>query len=491
MNMPVSFNKWQNLEMPLGISYVASSLTTAGHEVRVKDFEVEHFSEEALRHDIENFRPQALGISFRTASYRSALECAKTVRSIDPKITIVCGGHHATAFSGDVIKEMGCDIVVRGEAEETIGVLAKALEEKSDLAKIDGVSYRNSQGIFQNKERPVMKDLDTLAFPAWELLPMKKYSIHSVITSRGCPFSCIYCDKSVSTRQVRYRSASSVYEEVSRLKKNYGDKSFYFVDDFLFQNRKRIEQLFDLLKTDDLKWRCQSRSDAIDRDLVAKAKEAGCETVIFGLETGDPDELKYMRKNNTLEESKNAVMMTAEAGINVRANFMLGFPISTERTIMNTITFAAGLPIASYRFFIVTPLPNTELWDHVTREKLIPKDVDWKNFDLYSASYRIPHVSSDDLVCYAGAAYIFVLKKKVLKEMTLDLPKNLFRLIGRYFKTGRLRGNISPLFSSSVNLALELWFLINKKDLPTRLRYLLRMMFLQHRIARYGKYAGA
>ena len=484
LNMPVSFNRWQNLEMPLGLGYIASSLLRSGHEVMIKDFEVERFVVEEMRHIMDAFRPQAVGISFRTASYRSALECARTLRAVDPGVIITCGGHHSTVFSEDVIKDIGCDIVVRGEGEETIRELAAALANKQDLSKIDGISFRKNGNIFHNKDRCLIEDLDDIHFPAWDLLPMKRYSIHSVITSRGCPFSCIYCDKSVSTRQVRYRSAANVYEEILKLKKDYGDKSIYFVDDFFFQNKNRLSEIFGLIKSKNLKWRCQSRADAIDGDLASKAKEAGCEAVIFGLETGDPDELKFIRKNNSLEQSRNAVILTNGAGINVRANFMLGFPISTPKSIMNTVKFAAGLPIDNCRFFLVTPLPNTELWDYVHKHNLIDKDVDWKNFDLYSSSYRIPHISARDLICYAGAAYLYLLKKKTLKELTVDLPKNLFSLIKKVLKTHRLRGNVSPIFGSSVNLALEIWFLIKRKSFADKMSYLARIVSLEGNIAK-------
>jgi anaerobic magnesium-protoporphyrin IX monomethyl ester cyclase len=489
LNMPVAFNKWQNLEMPLGMGYIASSLINSGHEVAAKDFEVEHFSKEELSAVIARFRPQAVGISFRTASYASAVECAKILRSISPDIAIICGGHHSTVFSADVIKDLNCSYVVRGEGEETIVSLAEALQNKTGLDKVEGISYKKDDSIFHNKDRNQIQSLDRLSFPAWHLLPMSKYSIHSLITSRGCPFSCIYCDKSISTRQVRYRSAANVYEEISSLGKTYGYKSFYFVDDFLLQNKKRLYELFDRITPMGLKWRCQSRADAIDEELVKKAGSAGCQSIIFGLETGDEEELKFIRKGNSIAESRKAVELAAQAGINVRANFMLGFPISTEKSVMSTITFAASLPIDNCRFFLVTPLPNTELWDYTYKNGLIDKDTDWKAFDLYSSSYRIPNISADDLVCYAGAAYMHVLKKKVLIENTIQLPRNLARLIVKIARTRRIRGNISPIFSSSVNLALEIWFLIRNKDQMTRLRYLWNMIRFENMITRYAKNA--
>lgn len=484
LNMPVAFNKWQNLEMPLGVAYIASSLLNAGHEVIIKDFEVEHFSKDVIDSQMKKFKPQVIGLSFRTASYRSAVEAALTIKSINPKVMLICGGHHSTAYSENVFKETGCDIVVRGEAEETVVDLMSVLDRGEGLSGVAGISYKNEGSICRNKDRELTKDINKIRFPEWNLLPMQKYSIHSIITSRGCPFSCIYCDKSVSTRQVRCRNAENVYEEIVKLRECYGDKLIYFVDDFFFQNRKMNDELFRLIKPFGLKWQCQSRADAINKELVTKAKDAGCETIIFGLETGDQDELKFIRKKSTLEQARNAVVLAKESGIHVRANFMLGFPISTEKTLTNTIRFARSLPIDNCRFFIVTPLPNTELWEYVHSHNLIAHDIDWKNFDLYSVSFRIPAISAQDLISYAGAAYLHVLKKRILREMTIELPGNLFKFATRFFKTGRIRGNISPVFSSSVNLLAELWFLLKKKSFFSKLCYLFRIAKFERNISK-------
>lgn len=484
LNMPVAFNKWQNREMPLGVAYIASSLLNAGHEVMIKDFEVEHFSKDVIDSQMKKFKPQVIGLSFRTTSYRSAVEAALTIKSIDPKVVLICGGHHSTAFSEDVIKKTGCDIVVRGEAEETVVDLMNVLERGEDLGGVAGITYKNEGNLLRTKNIDLIKDINKIPFPAWSLLPMQKYSIHSLITSRGCPFSCIYCDKSVSTRRVRCRNAENVYEEIVKLRECYGDKLIYFVDDFFFQNRKMNDELFRLIKPLGLKWQCQSRAGAINKELVKKAKDAGCETIIFGLETGDPDELKFIRKNSTLEKARNAVVLAKEAGIHVRANFMLGFPISTKKTVINTIKFAKSLPIDNCRFFIVTPLPNTELWEYVCANNLIAHNVDWGNFDLYSLSFRIPAISAQDLISYAGAAYLHVLKKRILREMTIELPGNLFKFATRFFKTGRIRGNISPVFSSSVNLLADLWFLLKKKSFFSKLCYLFRIAKFERNISK-------
>ncbi len=483
LNMPVAFNKWQNLEMPLGVAYIASSLLNAGHEVMIRDFEVEYFSKDVLDSDMNQFKPQVIGLSFRTASYKSAVEAVCAIKSIDAKVPLVCGGHHSTAFSEGVLRETGCDIVVRGEGEETVVDLMRVLEQRGDLGEVAGIAYMVKGKLHSTKKRELIKDINKVSFPAWHLLPMNKYTIHSVITSRGCPFSCIYCDKGVSTRQVRGRRAENVYEEIIKLRENYGDKLIYFVDDFLFQNKKMNDELFRLITSLGLKWRCQSRADAITKEHVEKAKDAGCETIIFGLETGDPDELKFIRKNSTLEQARNAVILTEEAGIHARANFMLGFPISTEKTIINTIKFAKSLPINNCRFFIVTPFPNTELWEYVRTNKLIENEIDWKNFDLYTTSFRIPGIPPQDIISYAGAAYLHVLKKKILREMTIELPQNIIKFAMRSFKTKRIRGNISPFFSSSVNLFAELWFLLRKKQLISKIYHLFRIIKFEIKIS--------
>lgn len=477
--MPVVLNKVQNLEPPLGVAYIASVLRNNGHNLKIIDYEVERFSENALMELVRDFSPSLIGVSCRTASYNSAKKIIKFIKERMPDIFVAIGGHHATAFSENSILDTGCDAVVRGEGENTMRELVSSLSYKSDLSAINGLSYKEGGVIKHNPEKNLIENLDELPFPAWDLLPLKKYIVNSIITSRGCPFSCVYCDKAISTREVRFRSAGSVYKEIVALNKLSPGRLFYFVDDFFFLNGGRVKEIFKLIGESDFKinWRCQSRVSPLDLELLPEAKKAGCEQIIFGIETGDPTELIFINKKSTLEDVEKAVFVTKKAGISVRANFMLGFPISTHETVRNTIRFAAKLPIDICRFFIVVPFPNTVLWDYVVKHDLIEaKDIDWASFDLYTTNYKVPALSRYDLQCYSGAAYIHVLKKSILREIFISGFMNFVTLLRLIIRTKRIRGNLSKSFPSIFNLIIELYFLTKNKSFLYKIGFLSRII---------------
>lgn len=465
LNMPVQFNSWQNLEMPLGIAYIASELEKHGHEVSIKDYEVECFERAQFKNELNTFKPDVVGISFRSSSYASAKNISSIVKETSTAIQVVLGGHHATAFPEDTLKDIPADFAIRGEGEYAMGRLLNALSMNSDLADVPGLAYRNNGEIIKNNSADTIADLNRLAFPAWHLLPIEKYVTGSILTSRGCPFSCIYCDKGISTRKVRFRSSQNIYEEISAFEKRYKKGRIYFVDDYFFLNKNRLSELFDLIINNGhlkFKWYCQARVDGIDNEILQRAKRSGCDTIIYGIETGDAEELEYINKKATLEEAIQALKLSKGAGIRTRANFMIGFPISTHNTISNSICFAKKIDADLYRFFVVTALPNTVLWEKV--EKIHPElaNLSWDKFDFYSPSFNTAGVKKEDLVKYVMAAYLYVLRDKVVKELTIEFIPRLIRLLYLVFRNRRIRGNLSTAFPASVNLFLEEWFIIRR-----------------------------
>lgn len=485
LNMPVQFNSWQNLEMPLGIAYIASELEKHNHTVLIRDYEVEHFEREQFQNELNGFKPDVVGISFRSSSYASAKKICAFVKEANPANKVILGGHHATAFPEDTLNDLRADFVVRGEGEYVIAELLDAFSSGADLARVPSITYRSNGKIIRNASSDSIADLDKLAFPAWHLLPIDKYVTGSILTSRGCPFSCIYCDKGISTRKVRFRSPKNIYEEITAFEERYKKGRIYFVDDYFFLNKRRLSELFDLIISDGrtkFKWYCQARVDGIDDEILTRAKKSGCEMIIYGVETGDEEELEYINKKATLEEAERALKFSKSAGIKTRANFMIGFPISTHKTISNSIRFAKRIDADLYRFFIVSPLPNTVLWERI--EKLHPEltSVGWDKFDFYTPSFDTAEVEKEELVKYVMAAYLYVLKSKAMKELTIEFIPRLAKLLYLVFKNRRVRGNLSVTFPACVNLFLEEWFLFRRVTREERLRYIKDMFNIANRI---------
>jgi radical SAM superfamily enzyme YgiQ (UPF0313 family) len=365
-----------------------------------------------------------------------------------------------------------------GEGEYAFKELVERRMKGLSFEGLAGIAYRkNAADVVINRARPPIEDIDSLPWPARELLDLGQYNLMTVLTSRGCPFNCIYCDKGISTRQVKFRSPEDIFDEIKHIVSNLKKNRLYIVDDHFFLNKGRLERVLDRIIDEKLpvKWVCQARVDGISADILRKAKLAGCEQIMYGVETGDEAELKYIRKESTLEEAYEAVRLTKDAGITARANFMLGFPVSTSQTTRNTIRFARRLKPDILRFFAVSPLPNTDLWDNIYGKGRIPDGIRWDEIDFYRPSFDMKEMSREELSAYVTAGYWHVLKEDFLKEVTVGLIPNMAKLFFLIFRTGRLRGNVSQAFPRTVNLLVDNLHQLKKKNAPEVLAFLKRV----------------
>ena len=478
INLPVKFNAFENSQPPLGVAYLAAVCRKAGFEqIQIKDYEVEPFELTVFSAELQTFRPDVVGLSCRTASYPAAVQMAETLRNLVPNALIVFGGHHPTALAQDVLAETTADVVVRKEGEETFPSLLKALETGVSFSQVAGISYRSIDGtIHNNPDRGYLTNLDALPFPAWDLLPMQRYAYGVVLSSRGCPFHCIYCDKNISTSEVRYRSEESVVNEIAALLTTWKQDLIYFDDDHFLLNKERFFRIMDMLEARGIcfKWKCQARVDSIDVEVLQRARQTGCVEILFGVETGDPSELEFIQKagNATLEQTRKVFRWARESGITTRANFMLGFPVSTPETVANTIRFAAELKADNYRFFHVVPLPNTNLWDYCVARHMIPSIIKWQDFTFSQAILQPEGLPAELLQTYSGAAYLHVFGKKVVREFTIELLPRLVRFVGQYRKIGKVSSTLFRTFPAFANMAAEIWFLMANKNWSERWRFL-------------------
>ena len=468
-NMPIAFNKRENLEPPLGVCYIAAMLRKIdGVNVYLKDYEITSFSPESLERDLKKMRIDVLGVSFRTASYRSAKEFIKTAKEINKNIFVVAGGHHATAFPKETMVDIGCDAVIMGEGEYAFKELVERLNDNVSLEGLRGVVYRNNNSdIIMNEERPPIENIDELPWPARDLLEMDEYNVITILTSRGCPFNCIYCDKAISTRKVKFRAPDDIFNEMKNIVDKFHKHRLYVVDDHFFLKRNRLEPVLDRVISEKLpiKWTCQARVDGIVKEVLEKAKAAGCEQIMYGIETGDENELQYIRKASTLKDAEEAVRLTKDAGITARANFMLGFPISTKGSMRNTINFAGKIKPDIVRFFAVSPLPNTDLWDYIYGKGYIPENIKWEDIDFFKPSFDLKNITRGEVSLYVTAGYWHVLKKEFLKEVTIGLIPNMLKLFYLIARTRKIRGNISQCFPRMVNLVVDNMHQVQGKSL--------------------------
>ena len=322
---------------------------------------------------IANERPDVIGISASTSSYKAALNIARLSKKLNSNIKIVFGGIHPTVLPEEVLQTKYVDIVVRGEGEFTFLEVIKALENGKSIRGILGTSFIADDGsVVNNPDRELIADLDVLPFPARHLIlnagGINKHSYGRIMTSRGCPFGCTFCaSNKIWGRKVRFRSVKNVVDEIKEVKGKFGVTFFCIDDDTFTINPKYVEELCDKLIEENvgISWWCETRTEGITESLVRKMKKAGCTTVAIGVESGDDTILKKINK----QLNKKTVLRTASLfkkyGILVDAFFMFGFPWETKRELDNTIEFMKEINPNYAWLAIVIPYPGTKLFtDH-------------------------------------------------------------------------------------------------------------------------------
>ncbi|MGQ9517886.1 MAG: B12-binding domain-containing radical SAM protein [Anaerolineae bacterium] len=370
------WNQMVNSYPSLGLGYLAAVLERRGDEVRIFDFGLDPrrpLEEEVL--DVLAFRPDVIGLTAMTTSYHSAEQTISLLRA-GTHAPMVLGGPHATVFPERTLREQpALDYLVFGEGEETMLELMEVIEGRRDPATVAGLCYRRAGQVMCNPARPLIRDLDALPFPARHLFQLERYPLYApdggrmltVLTSRGCPYNCSYCFKGIVGRTYRQRSPENLIQELKELIRTYGIHNFYFIDDLFTLDVKRLNVLLDMMIAEglDIRWQCLARVDRVTPELLRRMAAAGCRQIHYGIESGDQEILERVGKRITLEQVRQAVRWTAEAGIRSKGYFMLGLPGDTEETMEQTIQFAASLDLDDAMFSLTTPFPGTRLWEEL------------------------------------------------------------------------------------------------------------------------------
>lgn len=359
---------------PLGLCYMAAVLEQHNHEVQLMDCPVNNYSLNDILERVRSFKPAVVGLATITSLAEVTKGICGAIKNEFPDITILVGGPHATILPNEVATEMPVDIVLVEEAD------AKIAEVVADLP-----AYKQMKIVHCGK----VKDLDSLPYPARHLLDMKKYTslpnmyktspyVFQMVTARGCPYTCTFCFDARGT--FRQRSVENVIGEIKLLMKDYNIKEIAFYDDITTPNKKWMHDFCDALEREQIKlvWSCFTRLNLVDKPLLTHMKKAGCWNIFYGIEAGDQELLDNMKKMMTLDQMRQAVRWTKEAGIEIRGSFMIGLPGETPEKARKTIAFAIELDPDYAQFSITTPYPGTELWN--TYEKWGTLDKSFKDY---------------------------------------------------------------------------------------------------------------
>jgi anaerobic magnesium-protoporphyrin IX monomethyl ester cyclase len=335
--------------VPLGLLSVAALVEKAGHDVAVLDLE---FEDQDVGQTIAREKPSVVGIAGTSATRFEAFELAQTAKKINPHIVTVYGGCHASFTAQDTLDHVPAfDVVVRGEGEETMVEILAALQSKSDLGGILGLSYRQNGKVVHNESRPRIKDLDLLPFPARHLVDMSGYHLKldlinkkaaSIITSRGCPINCSFCSASfMFGKTLTRRSAKNVVDEMEHVLDRYAVGGFKIFDSTFTLIPKHAEDICDeiLRRGLEFPWECEIRASNITFALLQKMKKAGCYLVDFGIESANEKVLQRMNKGITMMQVKKVLDWTNQLGINQKPFFTFGHIEESMGDAQETLDF--------------------------------------------------------------------------------------------------------------------------------------------------------
>ncbi|MFH1267151.1 MAG: radical SAM protein [Planctomycetota bacterium] len=400
------------LSPPLGLAYIASVLLDSGHAVTAEDCNLTDFNPTRMRRLVEDRAPRIVGISTSTETYPNGRQIAAIVKEVNPAITVVMGGPHATVMHREVASDRDVDIVVRGEGEYTMLELADCLATGNrDLSQVRGLTYRRNGHLTVTPDRPFIADPDRLPFPARELFPLPMYERSAaVLTSRGgCPCDCVFCAvNSIWKGKRRFRSPERIVEEMVWLVKTLGCEEISFADDTFTLSRKHVMQLCEQLARFEgglfCEWRCTTRVDMVDTPLLETMCAAGCTSITFGIESGSQRILDSIEKRITREQVVQAVDTALGLDMEVLCSFMFPHPDDTEETVREQKAFMNALVEkgAIVTLALTTPFPGTPYYEHADEFGISILTDQWDEFDAKHLVITTRYLSEDRLRALLG-----------------------------------------------------------------------------------------
>lgn len=380
---------------PLGLLYIAAVLEQAGETVACIDAAAERLNVEKTVRRVEEFKPDIIGIGSFTVTFETTRMLGKRLKEAMPNVPIVLGSYHVTLVPELAMADSAFDVGVIHEGEHTMLDLIEHYRGRKTLEDIPGIVFRTSNGLHHTPHRKVFRNLDELPFPARHLVPPNIYKPipvdehdfpkFAMITSRGCPHACAFCQKSRSG----YRSHSPEYivDEIDHLVRDFGVRDIAFVDSLFCANKRRVYAICDEIIRRGVKvsWTCSSRVEVVDKPLLQRMAEAGCWRTRFGVESGSDTVLDFISKGITKEKIRAAITAAHEVGLRPKAFFMVGHMPDTRETIEETIEFAKSLPLHDVTVQINTLLPKTpqmEVWEREGSKwgRLVNSNTDEKSF---------------------------------------------------------------------------------------------------------------
>lgn len=385
---------------PLGIQYIARYLNTHGHSAFALDAEIGGLTIDDIIDYIEEIDPEIIGLSTMTMSYLSSLKLSSAIKAKFKDKIIVLGGPHVSSVYAEVLEDSELiDYAIYGEGEEAMLGLVEALSGRGKLEAVPNLLWRHNGKIRLNSSKSI-DDLDGLPYPLIEdivnvdiekypyQVPYASYKPISIIASRGCPYSCTFCcAHNIHGRRVRYRSVENILAEIEDKIKRYNTRYIIFKDSTFTLNREWVSGICRGIIDRGLKirWRCNTRVDVLDNELLNLMKRSGCEMIQFGIESASPRVLKTLKKGFTIEQALKTLRLVKKHHIYAHLSFMIGNPGETEQDIANILPFLMKTKPEFMRVFVTTYYPGTELYEQ-NKDQL--PDAKWYLREQYETNER-------------------------------------------------------------------------------------------------------
>jgi radical SAM superfamily enzyme YgiQ (UPF0313 family) len=437
---------------PLGILYLAGYLEKyTNYQIKTLDCRIEKLDHSQLKEVIIKENPDIIGITTMSFALPDVVTIVQLIKRVNPKIKTILGGPHVHIYPEETMLTKEVDYCVLGEGEKPLKELLNNIDNVKTLYRVKGIVFRDGDKIINTGPPPFIQNLDSLPFPARHLLPYKKYTsvlakkfpVTTMITSRGCPFKCLFCDRPHMGNVFRARSAKNVVDEMEECKKMGIEEIFIYDDTFSVDRQRVLDICLEIQKRKlDIAWDVRTRVNTVDEEMLKSMKKAGCQRIHYGVEAGTEKILKVLRKGITLKQAEKAFYWTKKTKIQTLAYFMIGSPTETKEDIIQTIKFAKKLKPDYVSFGILSPYPATDLYKMGLEEKILSYDY-WKEFAKNPTSDARPYLyfwkgnlSSEELLAllrkayksfYLSPGYIIkkILQLKSIKELLVKAKAGL------------------------------------------------------------------
>ena len=438
-----------DFQVPLNLLYLAATVREAGFNVHVIDPQVRELDFDSCIDAIRELAPDYIGLSFSFAyALPQSRRFATKIKECFPDTKLIAGGVHFSACPEVTMREsIEIDYGIVGEGEESLVELLETLDKKEDIVSVEGIIYRNGEDFIRTTARPLIADLDKLPLPAWDLVDMNSYGTltHNdvlfrstlIITARGCPYPCTFCDRTVLGKKFRVNSPEYIAKMIDHLHTTYGINDFAVRDENISASKKHLKVYCDIMKArPGLTFTCLMRAQNVDNEMVEMMTEGGCRDVFVGIESASDHMLEMYQKKVTAKEMQEAVTIMRRGGLSIYASYIVGGPGETKESLQETMKFVKETSLETSLICFFIPFVGTPAYDNIEQHgKMISDDLN--KFNGQNVVFVPNGFTEQELIewkdrlhkaAYFSPRFIFT------KLMEIRSPKQLFVYASLGFK---------------------------------------------------------